>query len=157
MNIMYKEKLKDIRTRKKIKQEEIANHLGLHRGSYSKYEIEDCIIPTKHLNYLCNYFNISFDYIFNFTNKKSYNEISKDINVDKTKIRLKELRKELNINQESLAKTLGTAKTTISGYERGARIIATPFLYDICKKYNISADYLLGKVDEPKYLKEKDL
>ena len=31
-------------------------------------------------------------------------------------------------------------------------LIATPFLYTICKKYNISADYLLGKIDNPKYL-----
>lgn len=150
---MYKERLKNIRTDKKIKQEDIAKYLGMHRGSYSKYEIEDAIIPTKHLNTLCNYFNISFDYIFNLTNTIKYNNMSNDIDVEKTKGRLKELRKNLNINQETLAKNIGTAKTTISGYERGTRIIATPFLYDICKKYNISADYLLGKIDNPKYLK----
>ena len=38
-------------------------------------------------------------------------------------------------------------------YEKGKTLILTSFLYTICKKYNISADYLLGKIDEPKYLK----
>ena len=42
--------------------------------------------------------------------------------------------------------------STISKIENGHNIIATPFLYQICKKYNISADYLLGKIDSPKYL-----
>lgn len=27
--------------------------------------------------------------------------------------------------------------------------IATPFLYTICKEYNVSADYLLGKINKP--------
>ena len=144
---MYKERLKDIREKKAIKQEVIADYLKIHRGSYSKYEIENAIMPTKHLNALCNYFNISFDYLFGFSNNKSYENSYKKICKTKTMLRLKELRKEYKISQSDLAESIGSAKTTISGYERGARIIATPFLYDICKKYKISADYLLGKTD----------
>ena len=47
---------------------------------------------------------------------------------------------------------LNTVHPVISNYESGKFLIATPFLYTICKKYNISADYLLGKIDNPKYL-----
>ncbi|MCI8671647.1 MAG: helix-turn-helix transcriptional regulator [Bacilli bacterium] len=104
-------------------------------------------MPTKHLNALCNYFNISVDYLFGFTNNKNYENSNNKISKTKTMLRLKELRKEYKISQSDLAESIGSAKTTISGYERGARIIATPFLYDICKKYKISADYLLGKTD----------
>ena len=67
--------------------------------------------------------------------------------------RLKELRKEYNLTQNQLAKVINVATSTISDYERGINVIATPFLYQICKKYHISADYLLGKVNDPKYLK----
>ena len=37
----------------------------------------------------------------------------------------------------------------ISDYENKKKFIPTPFLYQICKKYHISADYLLGKIDHP--------
>ncbi len=50
-------------------------------------------------------------------------------------------------------KSLNIENGTIANYELGINLIATPFLYSICKKYNISADYLLGKIDKPKYLK----
>ncbi len=48
---------------------------------------------------------------------------------------------------------LNTVHPVITNYENGKHLIATPFLYTICSKYNISADYLLGKIDSPKYLK----
>ena len=47
-----------------------------------------------------------------------------------------------------VAKELNTTGTVICGYESGRRIIATPFLYQICHKYHVSADYLLGRIDE---------
>lgn len=68
-------------------------------------------------------------------------------------LRLKEFRKENKLTQESLAQLLNVVKGTVGNYESGRALIATPFLYEICKKYKISADYLLGKIDEPKYLK----
>ena len=43
-------------------------------------------------------------------------------------------------------------KMSIEPDEKGKYLISIPFLYTICKKYNISADYLLGKIDNPKYL-----
>ena len=57
---------------------------------------------------------------------------------------------ENKIKQQNLTTLLNTGYSTISSYERGMYIIATPFLYTICKKYSVSADYLLGKTDNPK-------
>ena len=57
------------------------------------------------------------------------------------------MRKDLGLTQSKLAISIGTDKTVICSYEKGKNIIATPFLYDICKKYNISADYLLGRTN----------
>ena len=67
--------------------------------------------------------------------------------------RLKDFRKENKITQKKLAQELNTSQSTIADYERGKNMIPTPFLYTICKKYNISADYLLGRINNPKYLK----
>ena len=66
--------------------------------------------------------------------------------------RIRQRRKALGLTQEKLAKELNMARSALANYERGRNVIATPFLYQICKKYNISNDYLLGRIDEPKYL-----
>lgn len=150
---MYKNKLKEVRNIKKISQSDIANFLNIHRARYCQYETEKDIMPIDHLNSVSNYFDISLDYLFEFSSIIRYSQINTNIDCKISAQRLKELRKENSLTQDKLAKMLNSAKTTISGYERGARIIATPFLYTICKTYNISADYLLGKINEPKYLK----
>lgn len=151
--MFYKKRLVELRENKFIKQYDIAKILQIHKGVYNQYETEHVIIPTKHLNTLCNYFNVSFDYILEFINPLNYKNPKMEINKEISGLRLKQFRKENKITQEKLAKDLNISRTTIAEYERGTNIIALPFLYTICKKYNISADYLLGKIDNPKYLK----
>ena len=75
-------------------------------------------------------------------------------NIDKKIIgmRLKEFRKEKNITQEELASTLNTTHSTISAYESGKTTILTAFAYEICKRYNISMDYLCGRTRQINYL-----
>ncbi len=151
--MIYKKRLIELREEIDLKQYEIANVLGIYKGLYNQYETEYEIIPIKHLNTLCNYFNVSIDYILQLTNKINYPNSLDEINISESGKRLKEFRKEKKLTQEKLAKELNMARSALANYERGRNVIATPFLYQICKKYNISADYLLGKIDEPKYLK----
>ena len=151
--MLYGEKLKALRERIGISQKKIGELLEVKVTCYNQYETEYVIIPTKHLNTLCNYFNVSFDYIFGFTNIIKYSQNKKEIDKTISGKRLKELREANNLTQNKLAQLLNVSRTTITEYERGTNILATPFLYTICKKYNISADYLLGRVDTPKYFK----
>ena len=150
---MYSERLKELREENDLNFQNISNLLNIEKDTYGQYERQNVIIPIKHLNTICNYFEVSIDYIFNFTNKTNYNNYQKEIDIKKISNRLKEFRKDNNLTQEKLAKLLNVVKGTIGNYESARALIATPFLYTICKKYNISADYILGKVDEPKYLK----
>ena len=104
------------------------------------------------MNTLCNYFDVSLDYVFKLSNKINYDNINYKIDKRLAGKRLKEFRKENKATQNKLASILNVSRTTIAEYERGTNLIATPFLYTICKKYHISADYLLGRTNEPKYL-----
>ena len=149
---MYKKRLKYLREEMKLKQVEISKLLEFKDNVYSQFEREETIIPIKHLNTLCNYFDCSLDYIFEFTDTKKYKNMKKEINKEISGKRLKEIRKELNIKQYELANLLNVDNSMLSKYELGKYTIATTYLYQICKKYNISADYLLGKIDNPKYL-----
>ena len=151
--MMYGEKLKVLRERNGITQEKLGEYIGVTKQAFHHFEKEYTIIPIKHLNSICTYFNVSLDYMFGFTNKKQYDNWKKDIDLNVVKNRLKEFRKENKLSQEKLAAFLNVAKGTIGNYESCRSFIATPFLYTICKKYKISADYLLGKINNPKYLK----
>ena len=147
---MYAEKLKYIREEKELKQIDIAKMLQLDNACYGQYEREYTIIPIKHLIFLSDFYNVSIDYIFSFTKILNYDNVKNEIDKNLIGKRLKEFRKENKITQAKLATILNISRTTITEYERGTNIIATPFLYTICKKYGVSADYLLGKIDSPK-------
>ena len=150
--MIYKSRLKELREEKDIRQLELTKILNIDNSLFAKYEKEYYLIPIKHLNTLCNYFNCSLDYIFGFKDVFQYENSKEKIDLALSGNRIKELRKERKITQSKLGEILGCSYGTIAGYERGRYPIATPFLYQICQKYNRSADYLLGKIDEPKYL-----
>ncbi len=139
--------IKKLRDDKQKTQQDIADVLGIARQTYNHYELQENIIPLKHLNNLANYYDVSIDYLFGLNDLKQYPNHSNEIDIMKSQIRLKEFRKDYKLTQVKLANILNTFHTVIVDYEHGKNLIATPFLYTICKKYNISADYLLGKID----------
>ena len=149
----YNEILKELRTSNNLTQEKLAKSLKINRVQYNQYENDYNTIPIKHLISIANYFQVSIDYIFNLTSKIKYENQKEETTPLTAGNRLKEFRKDNKITQQKLAKILNTNQSVIANYERGRTLIATPFLYTICKKYNISADYLLGKTNNPKYLK----
>ena len=61
--------------------------------------------------------------------------------------RIKELRLELKLNQSEFGNSLSVSQDTISLWEKGKSLPNTEFVILICKKYNISANYLLGLED----------
>lgn len=143
----YGKNLKTIRISKELSQDIVADKLGIKRSTYKEYELQNSIIPLKHLNSFSNIFNYSIDYLLELTNIEQYPNYKLQINNDDFNIRFKNFRKENKLTQKKLAIIINTTQSVIADYEKGRYLIATPFLYDICKKYNISADYLLGKID----------
>ena len=144
--------IKELREERNINQKEFAKIIHLDNTLYNKYENNYTIIPLKYLIDICNYFNVSLDYILGFTNIKKYKNTNINNNNNLIGKRLKEFRKENKLTQKNLAFILNTTQSVIAGYESLRYLIATPFLYEICKKYHISADYLLGRIDHPKYI-----
>lgn len=147
----YNSILIKIREEHCLSQKDIADILHIDRKTYNHYETKEKIIPIKHLVSLSEYFDVSVDYLLGFTDLKQYNNVKK---VDKLEAgkRLKEFRKEHKLTQVKLASILNTTFSSIAFNEKGRNLIATPFLYTICLKYHVSADYLLAKTSDIKYL-----
>ncbi len=150
--MIYKEQIQRLREENNTTQITIASILKIGKSCYSQYENEERIIPLKYINEISNFYNVSIDYIFEFNKEKNYDDITEEIDKDKTSIRLKEFRKEYKLSQRDLAKLLNVGNGTYADYERGRYLIATHALYTICKRYNKSADYLLGKTNNHKYI-----
>lgn len=147
------ERIKNIREEKDLKQKDIASIIGINRATYTSYEIGRDTIPLKHLNTLCNYFNISIDYALGLTETKRYKNERDTIDMELVGKRLKSLRKEHNLTQVEIAKVLNTSRSTWTGYEGKKFLISTLLLYEVANKYKYSMDYLLGKTDSPAKLK----
>ncbi len=148
----YNDRLLELRLSKELTQKDLADILKINRSTYKDYELQTSIIPIKHLVTLSNYFDVSIDYLLGLTDVLQYADV-RDVDKIEAGKRLKEFRKEHKLTQVKLASILNTTFSSIAFNEKGRNLIATPFLYTICLKYHVSADYLLGKINGPKSLK----
>jgi transcriptional regulator with XRE-family HTH domain len=57
------QRLRELRLRRKISQEEVARHIGITRSAYSHYEINNRQPVYETLIKLAAYFDVSLDYI----------------------------------------------------------------------------------------------
>lgn len=60
-------------------------------------------------------------------------------------MKIKEIRKKLNLSQVELAKKLNTSQNTISNYEAGNTQPSIEMLVNIADVLNVSLDYLCGR------------
>ena len=107
------------------------------------------VIPFNKLIRFCNLYNYSLDFICGFTRKNiEYGSFK----TDKVKIgkKLKELRNKLKLSQQQVADDCGFFKSTYGNYEVGRYLINTMNIYSICKTYNISMDWIVGRSNNKK-------
>lgn len=138
-------RIKIVREKNDLTQKKVADILGISKTNYNYFENEERIIPLKHLNNYCNLFNTSMDYIFNLTTENIVNK--NEVILDQMLIgkRIKEIRKNNKLTQKQLADLLNTSQSTISSYENGNTLILTSFLYELCKRLDVSMDYITGR------------
>jgi transcriptional regulator with XRE-family HTH domain len=67
----YKKRLKDLRIDRDITQTEIAKILDVKQSAVSKYELGLREYKVDDIIKLCEFYNISADYILGFTDKQT--------------------------------------------------------------------------------------
>ena len=145
-------RLKNVRNEYKKTQEDIAKILDVKRNTYSMWELEHDTIPLKKLIILSEYYDVSLDYLLGLNNLKQYKN-SMPFDKNKYLIRLKDIRKSNLLTQDLLTDILNTTNSVISRYESGITFILTMFLVEYSKIFNLSTDYIMGKIDKPIKLK----
>ena len=91
--------------------------------------------------------------LFNYIN--CYNSVNKWIMEVFMVIgsRIKEERLKRGLSQQQLGDLLDVTKVSVCGYENGTRTPTMETFMKLIEVLDMSPDYLLGRVDEPKYFK----
>ena len=135
-------RLKAIRENHELTQKEVAAILHISKSNYNYFETTERFIPLKHLNNFCEYFHVSMDYALGLANINTFAKAHGTL--DKVLIgkRIRYIRKMKGLTQENLAQIINTSQSTISAYENGNNLIITSFLYELCKRLDVSMDYI---------------
>ncbi len=68
--------------------------------------------------------------------------------------KIRSLRENLELSQQEVSEKIGCSSKVLSNYELGKREPDFETLIKLCDFFNVTADYLLDRTDNPKYFKE---
>lgn len=69
-NMYYTDRIEWIRNCRNVTQKEIADYLGIKQQQYARYEKGINVMPIIYLAKICEYLNISADYILGLTDEE---------------------------------------------------------------------------------------
>ena len=147
----FHEKLKVLRKKKGLTQQEIAVLLNVNRVTYTNWEKGKREPNFEKLSMLACIFDVSLDYLLG-----DYLEISKEryLKFKKRKkeekknlfsVRLKELRLQHGFSQEELAEQIGIKQNSYSDWENGKSKPNYEKLEKIADFFGVSLDWLFGR------------
>ncbi len=146
----FHEKLKMLRKKKGLTQQEVAELVHVERGVYTNWELGNRNPNYENLSMLVCIFDVSLDYLLG-----DYLEISKEryLKLKKQKeekknlfsVRLKELRLRHGFNQEELAKQIGIKQNSYSDWEHGKCKPNYEKIEKIADFFGVSLDWLFGR------------
>ena len=143
-------RLEDLRELSDLTKKDISKILGVSDSIYARWENGKDFIPTRRLYQIAKFYNVNIDYILGLTNKKLEINSSK-ISIDVSSKRSREIRLDSKKSLRDFADRFNTSGSTWCAYENGKVLILGAFLLELCQRYNVSADWILGITDE-KYL-----
>ena len=68
--VSYQKRIRDLREDASMTQTDIAKILGTSQTMYARYERGASELPIRHLLTLCNFYQVSSDYILGITDQK---------------------------------------------------------------------------------------
>ena len=146
---MVNNNLKYCREELEMTQTELGYVFGVNKNTVSGWENAHDTMPFNKLLKFCNLYDYSLDFVCGLTRKNmKYGKFK----TDKVRIgkKLKKVRTNLNLSQQALAEDCNFSQATYSTYETGKFLINSITIYTICKTYNISMDYIVGRTNNPK-------
>ena len=149
----FHEKLKILRKKRGLTQQEVAEFLEMTQPVYQKWETGRTEPNFEKISMLACIFDVSIDYLLS-----EYSEISKERYLKFLKkrkkeeekknlfsVRLKELRLQHGFSQEELAEQIGIKQNSYSDWENGKCKPNYEKLEKIADFFGVSLDWLFGR------------
>lgn len=131
-------KLKEIRLKNNLTQEEVSQKLGLTQYTYSNYESGKTEPKLNILKKIANFFDVTIDYLLETSNTK--NETITERNI----LNLKKYQKESGKTIKEVSQELNIPFSTYNNYLIGNREPNIETIIKLAKYFNVSTDELLG-------------
>lgn len=147
----FHEKLKMLRKKKGLTQQEVAHFLGTVQAVYSKWERGVYEPNYENLSMLVCIFDVSLDFLLSDYLEKSKERYLKTKESELMKIsnifpqRLKELRLKKGLTQTEIGKKIGVKQSTFTNWENGKREPNFETLIKLADLLEVSVDLLLGR------------
>ena len=147
----FHEKLKMLRKKKGLTQQEVAKLVHVGRGVYTNWELGNRNPNYENLSMLACVFDVSIDYLLD-----DYLEISKEryLKIKESDLmktsnvfpqRLKELRLKKGLTQTELGEKVGVKQSTFTNWENGKREPNFETIIKIADLLEVSVDWLFGR------------
>lgn len=68
--MIYRDRLRALREDSDLSQKTIADYLGIGQTTYSRYELGKRSMPVEYIIRLCQFYNVSADYMLGLSNEK---------------------------------------------------------------------------------------
>ena len=68
--MIYRDRLRALREDSDLSQKTIADYLGIGQTTYSQYELGKRSMPVEYIIRLCQFYNVSADYMLGLSNEK---------------------------------------------------------------------------------------
>ena len=139
---MFSIRLKDLRENRGLSQQAFANKFGISQSTVGMWESGKREPNFATIQKIADFFETSIDYIL------GNDTISAVCNENMFSERLKTLRKNASLTQTEIAKNLKISQQAYANYETGKRHPDQEMLKKIADFFDVSVDYLLGRVEK---------
>lgn len=136
-------RIKELREYEDYSMSQVADKLNVSKSTYSMWEYGRDIIPLRRLINLANLYHVKIDYLMNLTDDRTNTKLYEDVDIQVVANNLHTLRDSLNLTQDKISQMIHISRSTWESYEQGRVLITTFPLYELCKKYNQSAEHIL--------------
>ena len=141
----YGERIKQLRLQNQMTQSDLAKKLDCTDGAIRGWESERREMDFSTLNKMAKIFNVTTDYILG-TDEHSNKNNGENMGNNILGENIRRLRIKNKMTQNDLSKKMNKAESTIGMWEQGRRELDYDSLKDLASLFDVSIDFLLGRV-----------